>query len=71
KRLVGTEGGMCRLLSLRLREDCFYRFIKAVGNYGESYERHVGENTILRLKRDGSPNQLWSKGGILYAPPLR
>jgi general L-amino acid transport system substrate-binding protein len=40
-----------------------------VGNYGESYEKHVGLNTPLKLAR--GVNSLWSKGGILYAAPIR
>ena len=71
KRLVGTEGSMCSLISDTLSADCFYNVIAQVGNYGESYEANVGENTPLGIKRDGTPNALWSKGGILYAPPLR
>ena len=71
KRLVGTEGSMCELISVQLSSDCFLNVIAEVGNYGESYEAHVGENTPLGITRAGSPNDLWSRGGILYAPPLR
>ena len=71
KRLVGTEGSMCKLISESLSDDCFYNVIAQVGNYGESYEANVGENTPLGIKRAGTPNALWSEGGILYAPPLR
>ncbi len=45
------------------------RTISAVGNYGEIFERNIGKNTPLGLDR--GLNQLWSKGGILYAPPVR
>ena len=68
---VGGEGSMCKLISDKLADDCFYKVIKQVGNYGESYEATVGENTSLGLVRKGSPNALWSKGGLLYAPPIR
>jgi general L-amino acid transport system substrate-binding protein len=43
--------------------------IKAVGNYGEIFERNVGAQSPLDLPR--GVNALWSRGGILYAPPMR
>ena len=46
-----------------------YSVIKQVGNYKEIYERNVGENTPLALKR--GLNKLYTKGGLLYAPPLK
>ena len=46
-----------------------YSVIKQVGNYEEIYERNVGENTGLGLKR--GMNKLYIEGGLLYAPPLR
>ncbi len=70
-RLLGSEGGLCKLLSTQLNDDCFYQVIKQVGNYGEIYENNVGENTPLGLTRAGSPNDLWTRGGLIYAPPLR
>ncbi len=45
--------------------------IAAVGNYGEMYERHVGENTPLGLVREGSLNALWTNGGLHYPWPFR
>ena len=71
RRLVGAEGGMCKKISEGLADDCFYQVIKQVGNYGEIYEANVGENTPLGLTRSGSVNDLWSRGGLIYAPPLR
>ncbi len=71
KRLLGAEGSMCKLISEDLADDCLLNVIELVGNYGESYEANVGANTPLGIARDGTPNALWSKGGILYAPPLR
>lgn len=71
KRLAGVEGDMCKGLAPSLNADCFYQSIKQVGNFGESYERNVGENTPIGLKREGSVNALWSQGGVIYAPPLR
>jgi len=46
-----------------------YNIIKQVGNYREIYERNVGENTSLGLKR--GLNRLYNHGGLLYAPPLK
>jgi general L-amino acid transport system substrate-binding protein len=54
---------------LGLDKDWAYRAIKAVGNYGESFERHVGEKTPIGLPR--GVNNLWTNGGVLYAPPVR
>lgn len=71
KRLLGTEGSMCSLISSQLSDDCFRNVIAEVGNYGEIYEANVGANTPIGLNREGSPNALWNKGGLLYAPPLR
>jgi len=45
------------------------RAIKATGNYGEMFERNVGSASIVKLPR--GLNSLWSKGGIMYAPPIR
>ena len=70
-RLVGEEGGLCKLISESLDNKCFYNTVKQVGNFGESYEANVGENTPIGLKREGSVNDLWSRGGLIYAPPLR
>jgi general L-amino acid transport system substrate-binding protein len=54
---------------LGLDKDWAYRIIKATGNYGEQFERHVGPNTSIGLPR--GTNNLWSNGGIMYAPPVR
>ncbi|MCU0929438.1 MAG: amino acid ABC transporter substrate-binding protein [Burkholderiaceae bacterium] len=54
---------------LGLDKEWAYRAIKTVGNYGEIFERHVGEKTPIGLPR-GS-NDLWSNGGLMYAPPVR
>jgi len=45
------------------------RTIKTTGNYGEIFERNVGEKTALALKR--GLNAQWNKGGLMYAPPVR
>jgi general L-amino acid transport system substrate-binding protein len=54
---------------LGLDKDWAYRVIKATGNYGEQFERHVGPKTAIGLPR--GTNNLWSQGGIMYAPPVR
>ena len=67
RRMLGVEGDMAQ--QLKVNPDWAYQIIKQVGNYGESFERNVGEKTPLHLAR--GLNQLWSKGGLLYAPPIR
>jgi len=54
---------------LGLDKEWAYRAIKAVGNYGEQFERHVGPKTPIQLPR--GINNLWTKGGVMYAPPIR
>ncbi len=67
KRLLGADGDMGAQLGLSA--DWAYQIVKQVGNYGESFEAHIGVNTAIGLER--GLNQLWTKGGILYAPPMR
>jgi general L-amino acid transport system substrate-binding protein len=67
RRLVGAEGSYGERLGLT--NDWAARVIRLVGNYGEVYERTVGTGSELGIPR--GINQLWSKGGILYAPPIR
>ena len=66
KRLVGAEGELGAAFGLD--NEWSLRIIKQVGNYGESYERNIAAPGILP---DRGPNQLWTKGGILYVPPAR
>jgi len=66
-RLVGTEGAYGE--ELGLTKDWAARIIRHVGNYGEIYERNVGSGSKLGIPR--GLNQLWSAGGIQYAPPIR
>jgi general L-amino acid transport system substrate-binding protein len=54
---------------LGLTKDWAARIIRRVGNYGEIYERNVGTGSKLGIPR--GLNQLWSAGGIQYAPPIR
>src|SRR5262249_31179394 len=67
RRLVGTEGNYGERLGLT--KDWAAQVIRLVGNYGEVDERNVGVGSKLGVPR--GINQLWSKGGILYAPPIR
>jgi general L-amino acid transport system substrate-binding protein len=54
---------------LGLSKDWAARAVKAVGNYGEVYERNVGSQSKLAIPR--GLNALWTDGGIQYAPPMR
>jgi len=65
KRLLGVTPGNGEALGLK--EEWAYNIIKQVGNYGESYERNITKQ--LGLQR--GLNALWTKGGLLYAPPVR
>lgn len=67
KRLLGVEGDFGTPLGLT--KDWAYQIIKHIGNYGESYERHVGPSTPIGLAR--GLNALWRDGGIQYAMPIR
>jgi general L-amino acid transport system substrate-binding protein len=67
KRFVGTEGNFGEQLGLT--KDWAVRIVKHVGNYGESFERNVGQGSTLKIER--GLNKLWNKGGIQYAPPIR
>ena len=67
RRLLGVEGEMGKMTGLS--NEWAYNIIKQIGNYGESFERNVGLKTPLGLAR--GLNELWSKGGLLYAPPIR
>jgi general L-amino acid transport system substrate-binding protein len=67
KRLLGTEGNFGEQLGLT--KDWVYRIVKLVGNYGETFERNVGQGSPLKIAR--GLNALWNKGGVQYAPPIR
>jgi general L-amino acid transport system substrate-binding protein len=67
RRLLGVEGDFGK--GLGLTNDWAYRIVKAVGNYGESFERNVGQGSPIKIRR--GLNALWNKGGLQYAPPIR
>jgi general L-amino acid transport system substrate-binding protein len=66
-RLLGTTEDTGKLLGLG--KDWLANAVKATGNYGEIFERNVGPKSPLKLPR--GVNNLWSKGGLMYAPPVR
>jgi len=67
KRMLGGTPGMGKALGLD--EKWAYNAIKAVGNYGEIFDKHLGLSSPLKLER--GYNNLWTKGGLIYAPPIR
>jgi general L-amino acid transport system substrate-binding protein len=67
KRLLGTEDNFGERLGLT--KDWVHRIVKQVGNYGEVFDRNVGQSSPLKIAR--GLNALWTKGGIQYAPPIR
>lgn len=67
RRLLGVEGDYGKALGLT--PDWGFRIIKHVGNYGESFNRNLGEGSRLKIKR--GLNALWNKGGLQYGPPVR
>ena len=67
KRLLGKDGELGK--GMGLDNDWVVKIVKAVGNYGEIFERNVGAGS--RLKIDRGMNKLWNNGGLQYAPPIR
>lgn len=66
KRMLGGTPGMSKQLGVS--DDWALQVIKAIGNYGEIYDRTLGEGSPLKLPR--GLNKLWSDGGLLYVPPF-
>ena len=67
RRLLGVEGKHGEAMGLT--NDWAYRMIKQNGNYGENFERNVGAASELKISR--GLNNLWTNGGLQYAPPIR
>jgi general L-amino acid transport system substrate-binding protein len=67
KRILGVTPGMGKALGVD--EKWVYLIVKQVGNYGEAFERNLGMSSPIKMER--GLNQLWSKGGLQYAPPIR
>jgi general L-amino acid transport system substrate-binding protein len=66
-RFMGKEGDFG--VGVGLTNDWAAQIVKHVGNYGEVFERNLGESSQLKIAR--GKNALWSKGGLQYAPPIR
>ena len=67
RRFLGVEGDFGKQLGLPA--DFVVQAVKAVGNYGELFERNVGQGSKLKLER--GLNRQWTAGGLIYAPPFR
>lgn len=67
RRLLGLEGNLGE--GLGLTKDWADRIVRHVGNYGEVYDRNVGQGSVIKIER--TTNALWTKGGLQYAPPVR
>lgn len=67
KRFLGVEGDLGK--GMGLSNDFAANVIKAVGNYGEVYERNLGQGSQFKLPR--GQNDLWNNGGLMYSPPFR
>lgn len=67
KRFLGVDNEAGRALGLN--PDWAYQVVSAVGNYGEIFERHLGQASALKIDR--GLNKLWNAGGLIYAPPVR
>jgi general L-amino acid transport system substrate-binding protein len=52
-----------------LAGDWAYQIVKQLGNYGELYDRSLGAKSALKIDR--GPNDIWTRGGLMYAPPFR
>jgi general L-amino acid transport system substrate-binding protein len=65
--LLGVEGGFGKRLGVS--DDWAINIVRQVGNYGEVFDRNVGMASPLKLPR--GLNNLWIKGGLQYAPPMR
>ena len=52
-----------------LAPDWAYQIVKQVGNYGELFDRNLGAKSDLKIDRGA--NDIWTRGGLMYAPPFR
>ncbi|MCY4590300.1 MAG: amino acid ABC transporter substrate-binding protein [Alphaproteobacteria bacterium] len=70
-RMLGVEGELH--VGLGLEKSWAHQVIKHVGNYGEIYGQYMGDKSPdgIGIAREGSPNALWTKGGLIYSPPFR
>ena len=63
-RILGTEGNLGAMLGLD--KDWAYNAIKAVGNYGELFDKY-----LKPIGLDRGLNAQWKNGGLIYSPPFR
>ena len=68
-RMLGAPGHTSYVEGLGLSADAFYNAIKAVGNYGEIYERNLGASTPFDIPR--GLNEQWYNGGLIFGMPFR
>ena len=66
-RLVGNDGNFGEQAGLT--KDWAARIVGLVGNYAEVFNRNIGSDSKLGIPR--AENNLWNRGGIQYAPPIR
>jgi general L-amino acid transport system substrate-binding protein len=67
RRLLGVTPELGQ--AIKLDPAWAMNVIRAIGNYGELYDRHFGPNTPIAMPR--GQNRLWTQGGLMYALPLR
>jgi general L-amino acid transport system substrate-binding protein len=65
-KFLDNQGTFAKLLGVK--PGWVLRILEAVGNYGEMFERNLGQGSALKLDR--GPNRLWTEGGLMYAPPF-
>jgi general L-amino acid transport system substrate-binding protein len=66
KRMLGAQDDLGKLLGVN--KDWLVKVIEAVGNYGEIFDRHFGEKSVVKMAR--GRNALAAKGGLMYSPPF-
>lgn len=67
QRILGVTPGAGK--NLGVDEKWAYNIVKQVGNYGESFERNLGQGSPMKMQRGA--NALWTHGGLMYAWPIR
>jgi len=67
QRILGVTPGMGK--NLGVDNQWAFKIIEQVGNYGESFERSVGQGSALKLDR--GLNATWRNGGLMYGWPIR
>ena len=70
-RMLGKEDNLCKKVFCQVERRLLLSSHQTSWQLRRSYEANVGADTPLGLTREGSPNALWSRGGLIYAPPIR